>query len=136
MEESFPRQVDALPAVFDFVEGFCAKAGIPDSLVPNINLVVEELFINAVRHSPDGAGVGLRLETDGDEIVICLTDRDVEPFDLTKAPEVDTAAPAEARRVGGLGIHLIRKLSRDVSYEYKDRNSLITVRMALEDEHV
>jgi anti-sigma regulatory factor (Ser/Thr protein kinase) len=133
MEKVFSRKIESLSMVFDFIESFCAKTGIGDSVIPNVNLVIEELFTNAVKYSPKGADIGIRLEKESDQIVMCLVDRDVDAFDLTKAPEVDTGAPAEERRVGGLGIHLIRKLVRDMTYEYKDRNSLITVKMALED---
>jgi anti-sigma regulatory factor (Ser/Thr protein kinase) len=133
MEQVFPRKIESLPVVFDFIERFCNQAGIGDSVIPNVNLVIEELFTNAVKYSPQGADIGIRLRKEPGQIVMCLVDRDVDAFDLTKAPEVDTGAPAEERRVGGLGIHLVRKLVRDMSYEHKDRNSLITVKMAVEE---
>jgi anti-sigma regulatory factor (Ser/Thr protein kinase) len=41
--------------------------------------------------------------------------------------------PLEARKIGGLGLHLIKRMARDVSYDYKDKNSTITIKMGLED---
>ena len=49
-----------------------------------------------------------------------LTDYDVDPFDVTKAPDVDVTLPIEQRRPGGLGLHLIRRLMDSVDYEYSE----------------
>ncbi len=59
-----------------------------------------------------------------------LTDYDVEPFDVTKAPDVDVTLPIEQRRPGGLGLHLIRRLLDSIEYEYskEQRQSRITFR--------
>ena len=47
-----------------------------------------------------------------------LTDYDVEPFDVTKAPDADVKLPIDQRRPGGLGLHLIRRLLDSIEYEY------------------
>ena len=59
-----------------------------------------------------------------------LTDYDVEPFDVTKAPDADVKLPIEQRRPGGLGLHLIRRLLDSIEYEYSKerRQSRITFR--------
>jgi serine/threonine-protein kinase RsbW len=53
-------------------------------------------------------------------VEVTLTDHDVEPFDPTRAPDVDVGAPIEARRPGGLGLHLIRRMVDAIEYRYDE----------------
>jgi hypothetical protein len=56
-----------------------------------------------------------------------LTDVDAEPFDITQADEYDTRQPLKERPIGRLGIHLVRRMVDEINYEYKDRQSKITL---------
>jgi anti-sigma regulatory factor (Ser/Thr protein kinase) len=51
-------------------------------------------------------------------VEMALTDYDVEQFDVTRAPDVDTSKPIEQREPGGLGLHLIRRMVDSMEYEY------------------
>ena len=55
-----------------------------------------------------------------------ITDHGVA-FDPTAKAEVDTTLPAEERSIGGLGIHLIRKIMDDVKYERVNDMNILTL---------
>lgn len=76
--------------------------------------------------------VQIDLQREENLLKICLTDFDVEPFDITKIKEVDVDQHLEERKVGGLGIHLVKQMMDDIHYEYKDRMSRITLIKHLE----
>jgi serine/threonine-protein kinase RsbW len=81
-----------------------------------------------LKYRTDGAEtVAVRLEREGERITISFTEFDVDAFDITKLPEPDLSRPPAERPVGGLGIHMIRKIAESVGYEYKDRVSTTTV---------
>ena len=49
-----------------------------------------------------------------------------KPFDPTLVPDADVTLPAEERRIGGLGIFLIRQIMDSVEYRRNgERNVLI-----------
>ena len=60
-------------------------------------------------------------------LAIRLRDFDVERFDPTQTPPVDTSRPIAERRAGGLGIHLVRQIADRIHYDYQGRDSTITV---------
>ena len=59
-----------------------------------------------------------------------MTDYDVDPFDVTEAPDADIRLPIDERKPGGLGLHLVRRLLDSIAYEYtkETRQSRITFR--------
>ena len=88
-----------------------------------IDFAVEELFTNMVKYSTmSRAAVRIELARIDGGVEVTLTDYDVEPFDVTKAPDVDIELPIEQRTPGGLGLHLIRRLVDSIEYEYSTEN--------------
>ena len=133
MERRFKREFASLDAIFSFVGEFLARNEIPPSNKFYTDLVIEELFTNMVKYSKDGTqDIAIRLDREGQSLVISLKDFDVEAFDVTRAREIDVDRPMSERKAGGLGIHFVRQVAESVRYEYKDRNSTITVTRTLE----
>ena len=49
------------------------------------------------------------------------------PFDPTARDEVDIAADLASRKIGGLGIHLIRRIMDEVHYERRRGRNILTI---------
>lgn len=101
--------------------------GWPPKLVYTVNLVLEELEVNALTH---GRANGLEeyeitIASQPESVVVELSD-DGPPFNpLTDAPLPDLNSPLESRPIGGLGIYLIKTMVDDISYRREtDRNYL------------
>ena len=130
----FERSFDAIPALVAFTAESFARLGIDAVLLPTVDLAVEELFTNMVKYavgSDAAVEVGIAAIDGGVEVT--LLDRDVEPFDITRSPQVDIHAPIEERKPGGLGLHLIRQMVDSVEYEYNNaqRRSLTRLRLTV-----
>jgi anti-sigma regulatory factor (Ser/Thr protein kinase) len=115
----FRRTFDSLKAIFAFTADFCSRHGVDAGLVPTVDFVAEELFTNMVKYSPEGSHeVRIDMTAIDGGVEMALTDYDVGQFDVTQAPDVDTAKPIEQREPGGLGLHLIRRMVDSMTYEY------------------
>lgn len=122
MERTFDRSLDSLGELFSFLRGVAETYSLDERTAFSVNMAVEELFTNMIKYgarADDAIFVGLE-KTDS-QLVIRLVDTDSEPFDLTDLQAIDTSAPLEERRPGGLGIHLVKCVMDEVSYEYKNR---------------
>ena len=131
MSRTFARDFASIDAMVSYSAEAFDRLGIDSGLLPAIDFVVEELFTNMVKYAR-GSARDVRMDVlaiDGG-VEVTLTDYDVERFDVTRAPDVDVAAPVEARRPGGLGLHLIRRMVDAIEYRYSDatRESRTTFR--------
>ena len=131
VHRSFDRSFDSIEHIFAFTAETFAAQQIDAALLPVIDLAVEELFTNMVKYSTmSRASVRIDLARIDGGVEVTLTDYDVDPFDVTKAPDVDIELPIEQRTPGGLGLHLIRRLVDNIKYEYstESRESRTTFR--------
>jgi anti-sigma regulatory factor (Ser/Thr protein kinase) len=133
MQRDFKKAVSSLSEIFTFIDEHVAGAGVPPATVYAMYFVVEELFTNMVKYATASAeDVTIALQLDGTRLTIQLTDHNVDPFDPATAPQVDPATPLQERRVGGLGIQLVKQMVDDLQYAYADRCSIITITKNLE----
>jgi anti-sigma regulatory factor (Ser/Thr protein kinase) len=102
----------------DAVEHWCQEAGIPAPVRRRLLTALDEVLSNVVRHGDRGAPgtIGVALAAEAGIVLVGVTD-DGPAFDPLAMPAPDTSAPLEARKVGGLGIALVRALADDVRYE-------------------
>jgi anti-sigma regulatory factor (Ser/Thr protein kinase) len=132
----FRREIEALDEIFSFLETFADGQEVDEKTAFCINLVVEELFTNMVRHNEGGGDrITVSIERRNDRLHLELVDSDVEPFD----PETVEVPPVNAdiaeRRPGGLGIFLVQAMVDDLNYDYEPqgRRMRITVTKTLEN---
>jgi serine/threonine-protein kinase RsbW/sigma-B regulation protein RsbU (phosphoserine phosphatase) len=88
---------------------------------------LDEVLTNTVSYGfPQGGrhSIAVRIEHRTGTLTATVSD-DGAPFDPLAQPIPDVHAPITERRVGGLGIHLLRTLMDSVEYRRRgDRNEL------------
>lgn len=124
--------IDARPQNLEQVNDFIADnlMGCSMKLLLQIDLVVEEIFVNIANYAyGDAEGkVTIECEVDSEKKMLKLVFEDEgEPFDPLAKDDPDISASAEDREIGGLGIYLSKKLMDDARYENKDGKNILTL---------
>lgn len=137
LTRSFPKVLVALEQIFECLSTFMKRNSVGEEAAYAINLAVEEAFVNMVKHNARSSqDVSLSLDVSDKKLIVVLIDHDVDPFDPTRAPDVDVNRPAHERPVGGLGVYLINELMDEVRYEYNEGTSTLTLVKNLESQDV
>lgn len=133
---TLPNDINSVPQLNDFIDGFSLEAGLDMSMTMSLNLALEEAVVNVMTYAyaPDTQGE-LTLEAVADKGVVTfiLTDTGV-PFDPTAKEDADTTLGIEDRPIGGLGIFLVRQLMDTVDYQRVDGQNVLTLTKKLTAE--
>lgn len=115
----FPARLGELHALRSFLEAFCAAAAIGRDGCLRLNLVLEELFTNTVRHGHRGdseAPVWVSLAEDEERCVTVNYEDTARPFNPFARVSPDTTQ--EIRKLEGRGLLLLHTLSVERDYAY------------------
>ena len=100
------------------LETFAASISVPPQVVFCLDHALAEHLQNLYDHS-DATLSKIRLRSSQGKLMITVLDNG-KPYNILSHPPVDTSIPILDRPIGGLGIHMIRKLLDDVHYSSAD----------------
>jgi len=109
---------------------FGRRHGLAPRLVHDLNLALEEILTNIISYGyPDNREheIKVRLSVQPGEVKAEVED-DGQPFNPLEASEPDTAQSLQERTIGGLGIHLVRKLMDNLEYKRQGDRNLLTIK--------
>jgi serine/threonine-protein kinase RsbW len=118
---------DELSAVAAATAQFLKTNNISSEVVFAANLAIEEIVTNTIKYAYSDTlqheiTIGLRLTTSTLEIEIC---DDGNAFDPFSQPDPDLGLPFGERKIGGLGIHLVRNTLDACTYARRDGRNIV-----------
>lgn len=133
-ELSIAATIENLPVVTEFVNEQLEQLDCPPKAQMQIDIAIDELFSNIAHYAynPEVGEATVRVEVVQDplSVVISFIDQGV-PFDPLANDEPDISLSAEERKIGGLGIFIVKKSMDEISYEYKDGKNILSIRKQL-----
>ena len=118
-EKSFSCSTEGMAEAQAFLEPFCES--------PKPAIVMDEIVSNIVRCS-GATGFTIRLsalEAGGMEMVFVDDGAPFDPTSDSKPPDISAAV--EDRDIGGLGIFMVKKMSKSVKYARESGRNVLTV---------
>ena len=123
-------KLESLDTLNGFVHQIIQNSPCTEQQQIQIDLVVEELFVNIVNYAyPDSMGrvqVECKLSPDAGQVIIQFKDQGIE-FNPLAGKEIDVHDSFERRPVGGLGIYLAKKYTNSIEYKRVDGSNVLTI---------
>lgn len=121
--------ITQIPLLGEWIETLGEKFNLPADKVFQLNLALEEAVVNVMNYAYPGQEDMPIIITANDEAgsLRFVIDDEGIAFDPTKAEEPDLTLSAEERPIGGLGIMLVKQLSKSVDYQRIDNHNLLTI---------
>lgn len=103
-----------------WIEGLTSRHGIPSNVQFGIELCLEEVVSNVIRHGYAGAedrSVVVRFVMPRDSYFAFVVEDEAPQFNPLDAPDLKAIDPEDDARIGGQGIRLLREFANTVEYE-------------------
>jgi serine/threonine-protein kinase RsbW len=127
-EMTIGSDIGEIPAVFARLEEAMGAGGFSPEEILDTQLAVEEVLTNIIIHGYKRSGCRIELEyrpiRDGIEIRVTDSAPRFDPLSVT---EPEPEGTLDQRRIGGLGIFLVRHVMDELSYRYEGGKNVLTM---------
>jgi len=130
---SFTNDLAELERLSRVIDEFAARQGLRPNVVFDLQLAANEIFTNVVLHGyadDRRHEIVVRLVADTDEVAVEIED-DGRPFDPSTVPTPRLDLPLEERPLGGLGVHLARRVTDAMEYRRQAERNIMRIRKKL-----
>ncbi len=110
--------------------------GVTDKAIFEMNLALDELFTNIISYGFQDNHehtIKINISIEGDLLDIRIEDDGV-PFNPTESKTPDFQCGIEECKIGGLGIHLIKKLMDEIQYQRVADKNILFLKRKIQDE--
>ncbi len=131
---------EALRQVKQWLQELKGRYALPDIIVGELNVILEELVMNIIKHAkptpPSLGPIPVRIEADlSDRRVMVRVMDESLPFDPLSRPKPNLSLDLNDRPIGGLGIHLVRELSDRFQYSYEQGWNVSLIEKTMHQEN-
>lgn len=125
-EITVDAMIENMNTVTAFVDDFLDQIACPVKSRIQINIVIDEIFGNICHYAyKDSVGaVTVRVESGNTPKAVFLTFTDNGiPYNPLDTEDPDITLSSEERKIGGLGIYLVKKNMDEMKYEYVNQQN-------------
>ena len=109
------------------IEAICPENELLAARLFTIQMIIEELVTNIIKYggkSGKDESIEIRFHIENEKVILIISDN-TDAFNPLEAEEPDITLSAEERKIGGLGLFLVRKKVQSISYEYRDGMNIV-----------
>lgn len=115
--------------ITEFVETELEKMDCPMKVSLQISVAIDEIVSNIIKYGYVNTSGPITVEVKGSEegrVAITFIDKGI-PYNPLHNMDPDVTLSLEERKVGGLGIYLVKKTMDEVKYKYEKDENVLTI---------
>ena len=121
-------KIENIALVTDFVNSILEKNECSMKVQMEIDIVIDEIFSNIAYYAyTPGSGeatVQVEIEDSPKRLELVFIDRGI-PYNPLENKDPDVTLDIEERKIGGVGIFLVKEMMDEVLYEYVDGQNIL-----------
>lgn len=128
--KTFNAETVRLDEVIEFIDEQLEQAYCPMKTQMQLDVAAEEIFVNVAHYAyhPDIGEVEIKVEiTENPKAAVITFSDSGKPFNPLENPDPDITLSAEERKIGGLGIFMVKKTMDSVKYEFSEGKNCLTI---------
>ena len=126
----FRPKFNSAEAVTEFAEHLTEKLNVLPQISGKVNIAIDEIYSNIVNYSgAENASISYTIEKSALKLV--FEDDGIAYNPLEDAHLPDITLSADERQVGGLGIYIVKHMSKKIEYSRKDGKNILNVTLEL-----
>jgi anti-sigma regulatory factor (Ser/Thr protein kinase) len=128
------NDLSELEALYRLLNEFGQAAGLTEACITDVNICLDELFTNIVSYGfEDDLEHIIQVTMNLDNQVLTLSiEDDGIPFNPLEKKDPEVPADLIDVRIGGLGIHIVKKLMDDIRYQRKQGKNKLTMKKSIQ----
>jgi sigma-B regulation protein RsbU (phosphoserine phosphatase) len=119
--------LEHLDEVIAFTQRSIAQTPLSRKSKNLISIAVEEIFVNVAMYAYAPARGPIEMFISPDEGVTIMFRDGGMPYNPLERENPNIDMPAEERKIGGLGIFIVKDIMNEVVYRYENGNNVLTI---------
>lgn len=127
MKKRYRADIKELDSVLSLVHHELSHL-VSNKILLKFDVAVEEIFVNICQYAYDSTNnyVDVDIEVKDNCVKITFVDEGI-PFNPLERDNPDINLPSDKRKIGGLGIFMVKKIMDNIYYKYRDKKNILTM---------
>lgn len=126
----FPANIELVENMIDPIISSLREIGVEHKKIYQVNLALEEILVNIAKYAyPDDKGIidiSYEIGDDNKQLKVVIKDKGIE-FNPLEKEDPDLEASVENRKIGGLGIYIVKNIMDDIKYHRSNNENVLKI---------
>ena len=128
-------ETENLDHLIEFINALLEEKNCPMYKVMELDIAVEELFVNIAHYAykPNRGDTTIQIDFEEEYVIITFMDGGI-PYNPWEREDPDTTLSLEDRKIGGLGVFMVKNSMDEVGYRHENGKNVVTIKKNISNQ--